>query len=115
MRFPSPTLFHLILPTRAQHTNQPLVEIYSPPPAPPSTNAKDAEGAADERIAEAFRKEFMDAVQQRQQKKKVQQTTMMGQGAAGGKKEEETLKGPKLGGSRNARAAVREALLKGKK
>lgn len=59
--------------------------------------------AADDRIAEAFRREFMDAVSQRQRKKTVPaQAPIRG---PGGKKVEEELKGPKLGGSRSARAA----------
>jgi hypothetical protein len=33
----------------------------------------------------------------------------------GGKREEEQLKGPKLGGSRSARAAMRETMLKNAK
>jgi hypothetical protein len=33
----------------------------------------------------------------------------------GGKKEEEVMKGPKLGGSRSARAAMRETMLKSAK
>lgn len=68
--------------------------------------------AADDQIAEAFRKEFMDAVSQRQRKKAV--PVAPAARGPGGKKEEE-LKGPKLGGSRNARAAMREMLLKKEK
>jgi hypothetical protein len=52
----------------------------------------------------------MDAVSQRQRKKPVP-TAPTARGAAG-KKEEEVLKGPKLGGSRSARAAMREAQLR---
>lgn len=52
----------------------------------------------------------MDAVSQRQRKKPAQvQPPTRG---AGGKKEEEVLKGPKLGGSRNARQAMRDSMLK---
>jgi hypothetical protein len=86
------------------------VEIYDEPPVEPTTVSDDR--AADDRIAEAFRKEFMDAVSQRQRKKAVSaQPPARG---PGGKKEEE-LKGPKLGGSRSARAAMRETLLKNAK
>jgi hypothetical protein len=67
------------------------------------------DGEADDQIAEAFRREFMDAVSQRQRKKAVPVPPTRG---PGGKKEEEALKGPKLGGSRSARAAMREAQLK---
>lgn len=51
----------------------------------------------------------MDAVSQRQRKKAAPQQAPSR--SAGGKKEEEP-RGPKLGGSRNARAAMRETLLK---
>lgn len=86
------------------------MEIYDEPPVEPTTVSDDQ--AADDRIAEAFRKEFMDAVSQRQRKKAVSaQPPARG---PGGKKEEE-LKGPKLGGSRSARAAMRETLLKNAK
>jgi hypothetical protein len=66
---------------------------------------------ADDRLAEAFRREFLDAVEERQRKKPVQQVGTAGR-AGQGKKDEEVLKGPKLGGSRSARAAMREVLLK---
>ncbi|KAI4178902.1 MAG: hypothetical protein L6R41_008150 [Letrouitia leprolyta] len=58
--------------------------------------------AADDRIAEQFRREFMDAVSSRRQK--TAQTTKKGPGA----KVDDKPKGPKLGGSRSARAAMRE-------
>jgi hypothetical protein len=86
------------------------VDMYDELPTAPTT-VNDNQ-AADDVIAEAFRKEFMDAVSQRQRKKAVPaQPPARG---PGGKKEEE-LKGPKLGGSRSARAAMRETLLKNAK
>jgi hypothetical protein len=86
------------------------VEIYEELPAePPAIND---DQAADDRIAEAFRKEFMDAVSQRQRKKVAPPQAPSRN--VGGKKEEE-LKGPKLGGSRSARAAMRETMLKSAK
>jgi hypothetical protein len=51
----------------------------------------------------------MDSVSSRQRKKVQVPSTAK---SAQAKKEEEALKGPKLGGSRNARAAMREQLLK---
>jgi hypothetical protein len=88
------------------------VEIYDELPADSPTINDDQ--AADDRIAEAFRREFMDAVSERQRKKSAP-AQPAARGAAA-KKEEELLKGPKLGGSRNARAAMRDTLLKsGKK
>jgi hypothetical protein len=86
------------------------VEIYEGPL--PEQQVVNDDQAADDRIAEEFRREFMDAVSQRQRKKAApSQPPSRG---PGGKKEEE-LKGPKLGGSRSARAAMRETLLKNAK
>lgn len=86
------------------------VDVYETPTPPPTNTAgvDDEDGAADDRLAEEFRREFMDAMAQRQQKKKP----VVPPGKPGAKKDEEVLKGPKLGGSRNARAAMREVLLK---
>lgn len=82
------------------------LEIFEPPVEEERNGAGNDE-AADDRIAEAFRREFMDAVGARQQRKK-----QVGPPTTGGKKGEEELKGPKLGGSRSARAAMREVMLK---
>ncbi|KAI1259639.1 hypothetical protein F5Y18DRAFT_420631 [Xylariaceae sp. FL1019] len=81
------------------------LDVYeSPTPQPLDDNA----GDADERIAEEFRREFLDAMAEKQRRKKP-----VGPPAKpGAKKDEEVLKGPKLGGSRNARAAMRDLLLK---
>jgi hypothetical protein len=87
------------------------VEIYEEPVVEESTTGNDE--AADDRIAEAFRREFMDSVSQRQRKKAGPPQPPAR--TAAGKKEEEVMKGPKLGGSRTARAAMREAMLKSKK
>ncbi len=93
-------------------TNKSIVEIYEEPIVEQTTLNDDQ--AADDRIAEEFRREFMDAVSQRQRKKAGPPHPAAR--IAAGKKEEEVLKGPKLGGSRTARAAMREAMLKaGKK
>ena len=81
--------------------------MYEEPPPPAITTSGD--GEADDQIAEAFRREFMDAVSERQRKKAAPAPPVRG---PGGKKEEEVMKGPKLGGSRSARAAMREAQLK---
>lgn len=70
--------------------------------------AGEEEEAADDRIADEFRRQFMDAMSQRHRRRRpainakptVKHST------------EEYLKGPKLGGSRNARAAMRDKLLK---
>jgi len=82
--------------------------VYDVQPEQPValTGLEDDEMAADDRIAEEFRREFMDAMSQRRRRKAVQPAK------PGVKKDEEILKGPKLGGSRNARAAMRDILLK---
>lgn len=87
------------------------VEIYEEPVV--ESQVINDDQAADDRIAEAFRKEFMDAVSARQRKKTAPAPPPAR--TAGGKKEEEVLKGPKLGGSRSARAAMRETMLKNAK
>ncbi|KAK6070014.1 hypothetical protein SCUP515_08692 [Seiridium cupressi] len=84
------------------------LDVYETPTPPAATTpGLEDDGAADDRIAEEFRREFLEAMAERQQKKK--------QPAAGAKKDEEVLKGPKLGGSRNARAAMRDLMLKKEK
>ncbi|KAK4099736.1 hypothetical protein N658DRAFT_429061 [Parathielavia hyrcaniae] len=65
------------------------------------------EGAADERIAEEFKRDFMDAMAQRNRRRRTAHAAK-----PGAKSQEEILRGPKLGGSRNARAAMRDLLLK---
>ncbi|KAI3329390.1 P-loop containing nucleoside triphosphate hydrolase protein [Xylariaceae sp. AK1471] len=90
------------------------LDVYETPTPPPGVNAgeeDEGEGAADDRIAEEFRREFLDAMAERQRRKKpVGPPTK-----PGAKKEEEGLKGPKLGGSRNTRAAYRDLLLQKEK
>jgi len=73
----------------------------------PSLGVGDDEMAADDRIAEEFRRDFMDAVSRGRRRKAAPAPAK-----PGARKEEEVLKGPKLGGSRNARAAMRDLLLK---
>ncbi|KAJ5097546.1 hypothetical protein N7456_008267 [Penicillium angulare] len=55
--------------------------------------------AADDRIAEQFRRDFMDAIQSRRRLRATRTTKT---------DKTEAPKGPKLGGSRSARAAMRE-------
>lgn len=68
----------------------------------------DDDGAADDRIAEEFRKDFMDAMAARRQRRRKAPAQPPRPGA---KKDDDVLKGPKLGGSRNVRAAMRDKLL----
>ncbi|KAK1723915.1 hypothetical protein CaCOL14_011468 [Colletotrichum acutatum] len=86
------------------------LDVYDVPK--PQEPQNEGDGDADDRIAEEFRREFMDAMVQRQQKKK---TAAPAARAGARKADEEVLKGPKLGGSRNARAAMRDLLLKKEK
>ncbi|VUC20351.1 unnamed protein product, partial [Clonostachys rosea] len=84
--------------------------VYDVPEA--SDPSPVADGEADERLAEEFRRQFLDDVarrrqQQQQKKKKPTQAAKPGS--------EDVLRGPKLGGSRNQRAAVRDILLKKEK
>ncbi|KAM0564381.1 hypothetical protein ACHAPJ_000594 [Fusarium lateritium] len=85
------------------------LDLYEPPPEQTnSTAGADQDGAADERLAEEFRQQFLEDVAERQlRKKKAAQTARPGT--------EEVLKGPKLGGSRNVRAQMRDLLLKKEK
>jgi hypothetical protein len=86
------------------------VDLYEPAPEQnSSTVGADQDGAADARLAEEFRQQFLEDVAERQLRKKkaTNQTTRAGT--------EEVLKGPKLGGSRNTRAQMRDLLLKKEK
>ncbi|KAF5982654.1 hypothetical protein FCOIX_3589 [Fusarium coicis] len=86
------------------------LDLYEPTPGQNSHNAvADQDGAADARLAEEFRQQFLEDVAERQLRKKkaTNQSTRAGT--------EEVLKGPKLGGSRNARAQMRDILLKKEK
>lgn len=74
------------------------LEIYDEP----DDEGPNDDQAADDRIAEQFRREFMDAVSTRQQKKVQDKKPVRGQPV------DDKPKGPKLGGSRSARAAMRE-------
>ena len=68
----------------------------------PDEEVNNDDQAADDRIAEQFRREFMDAISSRQ--KRAAQAKKSGKR----KEADEQPKGPKLGGSRSARAAMRE-------
>ncbi|KAI1806456.1 hepatocellular carcinoma-associated antigen 59-domain-containing protein [Daldinia bambusicola] len=109
------------------------LDVYEAPTPPthPSTsganvsnaNANDNDGqAADDRIAEEFRREFMDAMAERQKRRKKASNAPAGSGGSGNSKsggngkggnaaDDDVLRGPKLGGSRNVRAAMRNLLL----
>ena len=61
------------------------------------------EGAADDRIAEQFRRDFLDAVSNRRRRAPASASAK-----AKGKAVASEPRGPKLGGSRSARAKIRE-------
>ncbi|KUI66158.1 hypothetical protein VM1G_01950 [Cytospora mali] len=83
------------------------LDVYDVPAQPEPSGPPGLDEAADERIAANFRREFMDAMSERRH----QRRKAPAQPAKPGAKQEEILKGPKLGGSRNARAAMRDILL----
>ena len=78
------------------------VEIYDEPDPDPANDDQ----AADDRIAEQFRRDFMDAISSRRQR--TSQAAKVARAKANGTKVDDRPKGPKLGGSRSARAAMRE-------
>ncbi|KAM0305683.1 hypothetical protein ACHAPM_002068 [Fusarium culmorum] len=86
------------------------LDLYEPAPEQSgSATGADQDGAADERLAEEFRQQFLEDVAERQLRKKKATNQPARPGT------EEVLKGPKLGGSRNARAQMRDLLLKKEK
>lgn len=86
--------------------------MYRVPEENPSTDAnREYEGSADDRIAEEFKREFLDAIAQRRQKRRAARPTR----PAEKKADPDVLRGPKLGGSRNVRSAVRDILLQQEK
>lgn len=64
--------------------------------APPPTSTSGPAANNDEALVEQFRQEFLDSIQERQQRKP----------APPARGEKEAPKGPKLGGSRSARAKM---------
>lgn len=90
------------------------IEIYDEPqgfaPGKGIYSAEVQEGAADDRVAEEFTREFMDAISQRQRRRAAPDAAKK---SAKLTREEELMKGPKLGGSKAQRAAMRELVLKG--
>ena len=74
------------------------LEIYDEP----DEEASNDDQAADDRVAEQFRRDFMDAISSRRQRAAQKKKSNKG------KEKEVQPRGPKLGGSRSARAAMRE-------
>lgn len=73
-----------------------LVDVYDEP----EEEALLDDQAADDRVAEQFRREFLDAIQSRRRVTRTKNTKTAAK--------PEVPRGPKLGGSRSARAAMRE-------
>ena len=90
------------------------LEIYDESVDDPPGDTDNGDVDTDEKVAELFRQHFMDAMESRQRNRTAGQPKM-----PVGKPGEVGQKGPKLGGSRSARAAMRERELaeqqKGKK
>lgn len=76
-----------------------LVDVYD---EPEEEEEEGEDQAADDKVAEQFRRDFLDAIQSRRRAKKKKPTTTTAT------TKPEPPKGPKLGGSRSARAAMRE-------
>lgn len=75
------------------------MDIYDEPDDEPQVDDQ----AADDRIAEQFRRDFMDAIQSR---RRLTRNTKNNNSKM---TKTEAPRGPKLGGSRSARAAMRES------
>ena len=88
----------IMLPTYTEYFD--VVDLYEDD----ANKGPNGDEAADDRIAEEFRKEFMDAISSRNHKR----AAIANQAASKKKtRSEEKPRGPKLGGSRSARAAMR--------
>ncbi|ODA78790.1 hypothetical protein RJ55_06174 [Drechmeria coniospora] len=87
------------------HENRLDVYDVTPTQSATQSTAPGDDMSADDRMAEQFRQQYYDEMAQRRQRKRVVQPASRQQPAS------DVLKGPKLGGSRNQRAAVRDILL----
>ncbi|KAJ4327095.1 hypothetical protein N0V84_002483 [Fusarium piperis] len=85
------------------------LDVYEMPDQASKASEAEEDGAADDRLAEEFRQQFLEDVAQRQLRKKKPTSQPARPGS------EDVLKGPKLGGSRNVRAQMRDLLLKKEK
>ncbi|KAL6858370.1 hypothetical protein J3F83DRAFT_750563 [Trichoderma novae-zelandiae] len=98
------------------HENR--LDVYDVPPsatqpASASASAPGADPSADDRLAEQFRQQYY--TEQALRRKKKRPVTQQQQQKQQKQQAGEILKGPKLGGSRNMRAAVRDMLLQQEK
>nr|WNZ75782.1 hypothetical protein [Trichoderma harzianum] len=92
------------------HENR--LDVYNVPSSSTAaaSSAPGADPSADDRLAEEFRQQYYDEQAMRRKKKRPVQQQKQQQQQSG-----DVLKGPKLGGSRNMRAAVRDKLLQQEK
>lgn len=89
-----------------------LVDVYDEPEQDISMDDQ----AADDRIADQFRRDFMEAIHSRRRTARARAATSAKNTTSSSKTAKpEAPRGPKLGGSRSARAAMREMQEKGKK
>ncbi|KAL7803419.1 hypothetical protein V8C44DRAFT_353158 [Trichoderma aethiopicum] len=96
------------------HENR--LDVYDVPSSPftqPASSAPGADPSADDRLAEQFRQQYY--TEQALRRKKKRPVTQQQQQKQQKQQSGEILKGPKLGGSRNMRAAVRDMLLQQEK
>ncbi|KIH89646.1 hypothetical protein SPBR_07209 [Sporothrix brasiliensis 5110] len=92
------------------HENRMDVDVYDASRDAAGTSAATTEGRpTDDRVAEQFRREFMEAVAQRMRRKRKPLGPPAKPKTA--RNDEEILRGPKLGGSRNVRSVIRDKLL----
>ncbi|OAA32536.1 hypothetical protein AAL_00001 [Moelleriella libera RCEF 2490] len=92
--------------------SQNKLDVYDVPAQSSSATASAADTrSADDRMAEEFRRRYYDEVTARRQKRRAAPPARQQQQVPN----KDVLKGPKLGGSRNQRAAVRDILLKQEK
>ncbi|UKZ77655.1 hypothetical protein TrVFT333_005379 [Trichoderma virens FT-333] len=92
------------------HENR--LDVYNVPSSstPTASSRPGADPSADDRLAEEFRQQYYDEQAMRRKKKRPVQQQQQQKQQTG-----DVLKGPKLGGSRNQRAAVRDMLLQQEK
>ena len=87
---------------RISVTNLLTVDMYAQPEEPASRHVQGHERPADDELVDEFTREFNDTLQNRNQARKTVATATLKAGDA-------KSRGPKLGGSRNARAAMHRA------
>lgn len=91
-----------------------LVDVYDVPQQPAATADAPPDASTDDRLAEEFKREFMDAMAARHKRRRPA-TSAARSGDKKKKPDGDVLKGPKLGGSRNVRSQMRDILLKKEK